>query len=169
MKKQILKINFYPIFLFCILAMAHTVLASNIPEFVLRDPKGNQIQTSDFHGKRLILVGCFPEDAETCRKSARKIYWLMEKKSMQYKIQIERIGFISVQGIPKPLLETLSNHLNNPGYENIYFDEKGYFKDSLKKGFIFIQGFDAKGNLKFKEYKSEVFSNDINRYFQLLR
>ena len=161
---------FFLIVLAGMILAASQLLAKEYPDFYLTDQFGNSVHSENLKGKRWVLVGCYPQDAEICRKVGRKIYWILETLMMKKKVHIERIGYILVHTYSEAQLQRFLPEFQKEGYESIYLDKTGELESGVKPGFAYIRAFDSQGKKVVEEYRNSITTEEVKTLFsQILR
>ncbi|WP_244247602.1 hypothetical protein [Leptospira yasudae] len=142
--------------------------ASDLPEFRLRDQRGEVLESKKLKGKTVFLLGCSYTDIVLCRKHGRKIYWRMQNLIDESKDRVEFIAFIDLQTAPNEV-QTYIDQNKSKNYESIFLDEKGAISSGIRRNFSWLRIFSGNKKLIFESYYKDVDDRTVDSLYEIIR
>jgi|JI8StandDraft_1071087.scaffolds.fasta_scaffold73548_1 hypothetical protein len=139
---------------------------NNLPKFSMESQNGIKITEQALKNKNSLLLGCYPDDWELCKKIGRKIYWKMQSYIYGREKDFEFIGYINFENPTVLQMQFLQNFKNNKNYETIYLDKKGFLAIGLKPKFALLRTYDSKGILILYEEISTIDDKKVEWIFK---
>ncbi|TGN00882.1 hypothetical protein [Leptospira yasudae] len=142
--------------------------ASDLPEFRLRDQRGEVLESKKLKGKIVFLLGCSFTDIVLCRKHGRKIYWRMQNLIDESKDRVEFIAFIDLRNAPNEV-QTYIDQNKSRNYESIFLDEKGVISSGIRRNFSWLRIFSGNKKLIFESYYKDVDDRTVDSLYEIIR
>lgn len=142
--------------------------ADDLPRFKLRDQRGETIDSGDFKGKTLLLLGCNFKDVILCRKHGRKIYWRMQNLLDENEDKVAFVAFLDFREAPKEVYSYIEKN-RNKNYESVYLDEKGVLSSGVRSDFSWLRIFSRNKRLLYESYYSEVNDRIVDSLYEIIR
>jgi hypothetical protein len=117
-----------------------------LPKFSLESQAGVKITEQALKNKNSILLGCYPDDWELCKKIGRKIYWKMQNYIYGREKEFEFIGYLNFENPTTIQLQFFKKFKDNKNFETIYLDKKGDLKRGLKSKIALLRTYNTNGN-----------------------
>ncbi len=117
-----------------------------LPKFSLESQAGVKITEQALKNKNSILLGCYPDDWELCKKIGRKIYWKMQNFIYGREKEFEFIGYLNFENPTTSQLQFFKKFKDNKNFETIYLDKKGDLKRGLKSKIALLRTYNTNGN-----------------------
>lgn len=117
-----------------------------LPKFSLESQAGVKITEQALKNKNSILLGCYPDDWELCKKIGRKIYWKMQNYIYGREKEFEFIGYLNFENPTISQLQFFKKFKDNKNFETIYLDKKGDLKRGLKSKIALLRTYNTNGN-----------------------
>ncbi|WP_036040517.1 hypothetical protein [Leptospira alstonii] len=159
-----LKIIFLSIFLF----LALPVFSTDLPDFQLKDQRGQVLNSKALKGKTVFLLGCSYTDIVLCRKHGRKIYWRMQNLIDESKDFVEFVAFIDLRNAPSAVSVYIDEN-KSKNYESIFLDSKGVISSGIRPDFSWLRIFSRDKKQIFESYYKEVDDRTVDSLYEIVR
>lgn len=80
--------------------------------------------------------------------------------------QFASLGYLLLNEQNKLVAEKLVLKYKTPGYEPVLLDWEGDLEKGMKKGRVFLRGFNAQGQLVFRDYKTQVDNEYVKKLYK---
>ncbi|EMY77385.1 hypothetical protein LEP1GSC060_2946 [Leptospira weilii serovar Ranarum str. ICFT] len=160
--------SFRIIFLSIFLFPTFSVFSSDLPDFQLKDQRGQVLSSKTLKGKVVFLLGCSYTDVVLCRKHGRKIYWRMQNLIDESKDFVEFVAFIDLRNAPSAVSVYIDEN-KSKNYESIFLDSKGVLSSGIRSDFSWLRIFSGNKKQIFESYYKEVDDRTVDSLYEIVR
>ncbi|AOP32426.1 hypothetical protein A0128_00115 [Leptospira tipperaryensis] len=156
------------ILLFFIGLLSLPIFSSDLPDFQLKDQRGQKLSSKSLKGKTSIFLGCGFSDIVLCRKHGRKIYWRMQNLIDESKDPVEFVAFVDLRNAPAAVHSYIrENHSKN--YESVFLDETGILSSGIRSNFSWLRIFSGNKKLIYESYYQTVDDSTVDKLYEIIR
>lgn len=137
-----------------------------LPKFSMESQNGIKITEQVLKNKNGLLLGCYPDDWELCKKIGRKIYWKMQNYIYGREKEFEFVGYLNFENPTALQLQYFYKIKNNKNIETIYLDKKGFLKIGLKLKSALLRTYDTNGKLILYENIGSIDDKKVESIFK---